>query len=117
MDVSMTQQNDIDRAQSARQTAETNLADAEEIFKLLVDAVDEYAIFALDLDGNILTWNAGGTRLKGYRPDEVIGSHFSRFYTEPDIKKNHPAYELKVAAENGKYEEEGWRIKKDGSVF
>ncbi|RZA09355.1 MAG: PAS domain-containing sensor histidine kinase [Proteobacteria bacterium] len=89
----------------------------EKIFRLLVDAVDEYAIFALDVKGHILTWNQGAKRLKGYLPEEVIGTHFSRFYTAPDIERNHPEHELQLAAKNGKYEEEGWRVRKDGSTF
>lgn len=88
-----------------------------DLFRLLVDAVDEYAIFALDPNGNILTWNNGARRLKGYKAEEVIGTHFSRFYTKADIERDHPAYELRRAEAEGKYEEEGWRIKKDGSTF
>jgi len=92
-------------------------AKSEEIFSLLVEAVDEYAIFALDPQGRIMTWNLGAQRLKGYSADEIIGSHFSRFYTPEDLARNHPAHELKLAAQNGKYQEEGWRIKKDGGRF
>jgi PAS domain S-box-containing protein len=94
-----------------------NVSEADEVFKLLVEAVDEYAIFALSPTGVILTWNQGGQRLKGYKAHEVIGTNFARFYTQPDIDRNHPAHELELAAQNGKYEEEGWRIKKDGSQF
>jgi PAS domain S-box-containing protein len=90
---------------------------SKDIFRLLVEAVNDYAIFALDSDGNIITWNAGGKRLKGYEAHEVIGSHFSRFYTERDIERNHPAFELEQAASIGKYEEEGWRVRKDGTTF
>ena len=104
---------DIDR----RYVAERALGEAEEIFKLLVLAVRDYAIFALDPKGYILTWNAGAERLKGYTADEIIGSHFSRFYTPKDIARNHPEEELKVAVREGVYEEEGWRVKKDGSRF
>lgn len=104
-------------AQSAQQNAENHLANTEAIFRLLIDAVDEYAIFVLDPSGFILSWNAGGERLKGYLAHEIIGSHFSRFYTQPDIDRKHPDFELKQAAQFGKYEEEGWRVKKDGSQF
>lgn len=89
----------------------------QEIFRLLVGAVEEYAIFAMALDGTILTWNAGAQRLKGYAPDEVIGTNFRRFYTKPDTDRNHPENELRLAIQNGKYEEEGWRVKKDGTTF
>lgn len=88
-----------------------------EIFKLLVSTVQEYAIFALDPEGRILTWNIGAQRLKGYRADEIIGEHFSRFYTPEDLARNHPAKELELAISQGKYEEEGWRIRKDGTRF
>jgi PAS domain S-box-containing protein len=101
----------------SRTAAETELENTNEIFKLLIDAVDEYAIFALDLDGRVLTWNAGAQRLKGYAADEVVGTHFSRFYECADIKRGHPQHELEIASSQGKYEEEGWRIKKDGSRF
>lgn len=100
-----------------RQTAETDLAENQEIFRLLVDAVEDYAIFALDVNGRILTWNLGGYRLKGYTAKEVIGTNFRRFYTSADIERRHPEFELKEAIEKGKYEEEGWRVKKDGSTF
>lgn len=100
-----------------RKAAEADLADANEIFSLLVDAVEDYAIFALDPGGNILTWNAGGKRLKGYSADEIIGKHFSIFYTQPDVERQHPQEELEIATREGKYEEEGWRVRKDGSRF
>lgn len=89
----------------------------EAIFKFLVSAVQDYAIFALDPQGNILTWNIGAERLKGYTAQEAIGSHFSRFYTPEDLARNHPAKELEQAIIYGKYEEEGWRVRKDGSRF
>ncbi len=88
-----------------------------EFFRLLVDAVVDYAIFALDSHGYIMSWNKGAQRLKGYAPDEIIGKHFSTFYTEEDIKKNHPEFELEQASLNGVYKEEGWRIRKDGTRF
>lgn len=95
----------------------TGNAPNEEIFRLLVEAVQDYAIFVLSTEGKILTWNLGASRLKGYSAEEVIGTHFSRFYTQADIERNHPAHELELAKEFGKYEEEGWRVKKDGSMF
>jgi len=113
----MTGGSDIQKETHRRQTAETALASSQELFRLLVDAVEDYAIFALDPNGVILTWNLGAARLKGYTPEEIIGSHFSRFYTEPDLARNHPKFELEEAVRNGKYEEEGWRIRKDGRKF
>jgi PAS domain S-box-containing protein len=86
-------------------------------FRRLVSSVRDYAIFMLDPAGHILTWNAGAHRLKGYRPEEIIGRHFSTFYTADDRARNHPARELEIAAREGRYEEEGWRIRKDGTCF
>lgn len=100
-----------------RETAESELNQTQEIFRLLVDAVTDYAIFALDKEGKILTWNPGAQRLKGYTANEIIGKSFSTFYTRPDIDRNHPQSELKIAFETGKYEEEGWRVRKDGTQF
>ena len=93
------------RQRSARQLA------------LLVDAVIDYAIFPLDIDGTIVGWNAGAERIKGYKREEIVGEHFSRFYTREDIDRDHPAEELKLAIRDGRYEEEGWRVRKDGSRF
>jgi PAS domain S-box-containing protein len=90
---------------------------ASDIFNQLVASVEEYAIFALDITGNILTWNLGAEKLKGYAEGDVVGTHFSRFYTPEDIARNHPANELRIALNSGKYEEEGWRVRKDGSRF
>ncbi len=89
----------------------------EENFRLMINAVTDYAIFMLNPDGTIASWNEGARRLKGLEASEVIGTHFSRFYTEEDKKRHHPEEELKLAFENGRYEEEGWRIRKDGSKF
>src|SRR6476661_9173572 len=91
-------------------------ADARQL-ALLVDTVQDYAIFGLDPAGHILTWNAGAQRIKGYTADEIIGEHFSRFYTAPDVERGHPAEELRIATETGRYEEEGWRVRKDGTQF
>src|SRR4051812_32263515 len=97
-----------------RSPAEQSGADQ---LRLLVEAVTDYAIFMLDTGGHIATWNAGAERIKGYTADEIIGQHFSRFYTEPDIARNHPAHELEIAEREGRYEEEGWRVRKDGTRF
>jgi PAS domain S-box-containing protein len=86
-------------------------------FRLLVESVVDYAIFMLDPHGVILTWNAGAERIKGYTADEIIGKHFSIFYPGPEARRGKPDYELRIAADEGRYEEEGWRIRKDGSSF
>ena len=88
---------------------------SEERFRLLVESVRDYAIFMLDPEGRVLTWNAGAERIKGYRADEIIGQHFSRFY--PPEAGDFPAHELRVAAAEGRFEDEGWRVRKDGSRF
>ena len=94
-----------------------NLRQSEERFKLLVESVRDYAIFMLDPQGHVLTWNAGATRFKGYRAEEIIGQHFSRFYPPEEIARGLPEHELQVAAKEGAFEDEGWRVKKDGSLF
>jgi PAS domain S-box-containing protein len=91
--------------------------EGEERFRLLVESVRDYAIFMLDPDGHILTWNAGAQRFKGYRAHEIIGQHFSRFYPPEALASGLPDYELKVASKTGVFEDEGWRVRKDGSLF
>ena len=86
-------------------------------FRLMVSSVTEYAIFMLDPAGVIVTWNDGAQRIKGYRADEIIGRHFSVFYPEQDARNRKPDWELEVARREGRYEEEGWRIRKDGTKF
>ncbi|GGF57345.1 sensor histidine kinase [Azorhizobium oxalatiphilum] len=93
------------------------LKESEERFRLLVQSVTDYAIFMLDRDGFIANWNAGAERIKGYSTDEVVGSHFSRFYTPEDIAAGVPSRALETAARDGKFEHEGWRVKSDGSRF
>jgi len=88
-----------------------------EQFRLLVDAVQDYAIFMLDPEGNVASWNSGAQRIKGYSADEIIGSHFSRFYTEEDRRNHKPERFLELAAREGRIEQEGWRLRKDGSRF
>jgi PAS domain S-box-containing protein len=87
----------------------------EQVFKLLVDSVQDYAIFMLDPNGVVMTWNEGAERIKGYTANEIIGKHFSQFYPEEAKASKHPEYELKVALAEGRYQEEGWRVRKDGS--
>lgn len=86
-------------------------------YRLMVDSIADYAIFFLDPDGIVLSWNTGAKRLKGYEPDEVIGRHFSMFYPPDLLEKDWPRHELQVAAEVGKFEDEGWRLRKDGGRF
>jgi len=107
----------VTRDLTQRREAEESLRQSEEMFRLLVSNVREYAIFLLDPDGRIATWNAGAQRIKGYTADEVIGRHFSIFYPPEDLATNKPARELQIAKEKGTYEEEGWRLRKDGSRF
>jgi PAS domain S-box-containing protein len=107
----------VTRDVTARRQAEEELRQSSEIFQLLVSSVRDYAIFMLDPEGRIATWNVGAQRIKGYRPDEIIGHHFSEFYPEEDLKNGKPDYELRVARAEGSVEDEGWRIRKDGSRF
>jgi PAS domain S-box-containing protein len=90
--------------------------EAEQL-RLLVQGTSDYAIFMLDPEGRILTWNAGAERLKGYRADEIIGQHFSRFYPPDAIARAWPQHELRVARSEGRFEDEGWRVRKDGTRF
>src|SRR5512142_3312365 len=89
----------------------------EELFRLLVGSVRDYAIYMLDPDGRIVTWNAGAERIKGYRADEVLGQHFRIFYGPREQQAGHPEHELEMALRHGHYEEDGWRHRKDGSQF
>jgi PAS domain S-box-containing protein len=86
-------------------------------FRLLVDAVQDYGIFMLDTQGNVTSWNTGAQRLKQYRPDEIIGRNFSVFYPAEAVAAGWPAEELRRAEQAGRFEDEGWRIRKDGSRF
>src|SRR5580704_19193395 len=86
-------------------------------YRILVEAVTDYAIYMLDPTGIVSSWNPGAQRFKGYTPDEIIGQHFSRFYSEEDQKSGLPARALETAAREGKFENEGWRIRKDGTRF
>src|SRR3954470_20801023 len=101
--------------------ANSGLADAirhgGRVYELMVDAVKDYAIFMLDPAGYIASWNQGAQRIKGYSADEIIGRHFSVFYSEDAIEIGPPQYELEVATREGRFEEEGWRVRKDGSLF
>lgn len=87
------------------------------MYQLMVDSVRDYAIFMLDTSGYVASWNKGAQRIKGYSADEIIGRHFSTFYPEEDIARGKPEMELKVATREGRFEDEGYRIRKDGSTF
>jgi PAS domain S-box-containing protein len=100
-----------------RKLAERTLRESEERFRLLVQGVQEYAIFQLDPMGHVISWNAGAERLKGYSSEEIIGKHFSVFYPREDLINDKPQHVLAKAARDGQYEDEGWRIRKDGSRF
>jgi len=93
------------------------LQKAEEQFQSLVDAVEEYAIFRLDRDGYVVSWNEGAKAIKGYESDEIIGEHFSRLYTQEDRKASMPQRNLERARRRGSIEDEGWRVRKDGTRF
>ena len=107
----------VTRDFTERRAHEQELKQSEERFRLLVDGVQDYAIFMLDPNGRVATWNAGATNLKGYQADEIIGSHISRFYEPEAVKRAWPNYELKTATAEGRFEDEGWRVRKDGSRF
>jgi PAS domain S-box-containing protein len=96
-------------------TSVLQLEDTERRFRIMVEGVTDYAIFMLDPSGTVINWNPGAQRIKGYAPHEIIGQHFSRFYTEKD--KDVPTNALEIAARTGKYETEGWRVRKDGTQF
>jgi PAS domain S-box-containing protein len=93
------------------------LFESERSFRLLVEGVADYALYMLDPDGIVTSWNIGGQRIKGYLPQEILGQHFSQFYTEVDRANGRPARALRIATEQGRYEEEGWRVRKDGTFF
>jgi len=104
--------------QGRKRAAETAALERDfDPFRLLVDQVRDYAIFMLDREGYVRTWNRGAERIKGYRAEEIVGSHFSRFYLEEDVRAGKPARELELAAAEGRYEEEGERVRKDGTTF
>jgi PAS domain S-box-containing protein len=107
----------ITRDITARRQAETALHDSQNQFRVLVDGVTDYALYMLDPSGIVSSWNAGGQRIKGYAAEEIIGQHFSRFYSDADRANGRPAQALEAAEKCGRHEEEGWRVRKDGSFF
>ena len=107
----------ITRDLTERMETQEALRASQEQLRVLVQGVTDYAIYMLDPRGNVVNWNAGAERIKGYRPSEIIGQHFSRFYTADDQQAQAPAKALATAAGEGRFEKEGWRVRKDGSRF
>jgi PAS domain S-box-containing protein len=103
--------------EDTHQETRTQLRDSERNFRLLVQSVTDYAIYMLDPDGTVASWNAGAERIKGYTAREIVGSHLSQFFTPEDRETGVPNIALKIARETGRYESEGWRVRKDGSRF
>lgn len=102
---------------SKKYRQQRDLFESERSFRLLVEGVVDYALYMLDPTGIITSWNIGGERIKGYTPEEILGQHFSRFYTETDRANGKPMRALGIARDQGRYEEEGWRVRKDGTFF
>jgi PAS domain S-box-containing protein len=107
----------ITRDLTERQAVEEQLRQSEEQFRILVQGVTDYAIYMLDPEGNVSNWNAGAERIKGYRPDEIIGEHFSKFFIQEDRLAGLPLRALKTALKEKRFESEGWRVRKDGTRF
>jgi PAS domain S-box-containing protein len=102
---------------TARKLAEDKILQSEERFRLLVEGVKDYSILMLDPEGRVVSWNEGAQRIEGYTAAEIIGQHYSRFSTPEDVEAGEPVHELEMARRNGRFEKEGWRVRKDGSRF
>ena len=107
----------ITRDMTEQREAQQALLDAERRFRILIEGVTDYAIFMLDPEGRVANWNPGAERIKGYKPDEIVGEHFSRFYTPEDLDAGVAKRALETARDTGRYESEGWRVRKDGTRF
>ena len=107
----------ITRDMTEKRAAQQALTEAEQRFRILVQGVTDYAIVMLDPDGRVTNWNAGAQRIKGYAPGDIVGEHFSRFYTPEDREAGVPAKALDTVRESGRYEAEGWRVRKNGTRF
>ncbi len=105
------------RRRDEKERAEKALRESEERFRLLVDGGKDYAIVMLDPDGHVVSWNPGAERIHGYRTEEILGQHFSRFHPKTELEREEPEMELEIAATQGRFEEQGWRVRKDGSLF
>jgi PAS domain S-box-containing protein len=111
------EQESLVRDLTTRRAAEGELRESEMRMRLLIDSIRDYAIFMLDPEGHVSTWNPGAQRFKGYQAHEIIGRHFSVFYPREDVDAGKCELELRVAAQTGRFEDEGWRVRKDGSRF
>jgi PAS domain S-box-containing protein len=107
----------VTRDLTARKEAQDALRRSEHTFQLLVESIQDYAVFMLDPDGRVATWNGGAERIKGYAAQEIIGQHFSVFYQPEDVAQGKPRWELEIAEREGRHEDEGWRVRKDGTRF
>src|ERR1017187_1622890 len=105
------------RDATEQRAVQDELRRQDQQIRSIVESVHDYAIYMLDADGYVTTWNAGGERIKGYTADEILGKHFSRFFIQEDIERGHPAQLMQLATARGRFEEEGWRVRKDGSRF
>jgi PAS domain S-box-containing protein len=107
----------LNQKDEQKKAAEDSLRETEQRFELLVSNIKDYAIFMLDPSGHVLSWNEGAERIKGYKKAEIIGTHLSVFYTAEDVRQGKPEHSLSIAKERGNFENEGWRVRKDGTVF
>jgi len=108
---------DLKKEITERKRIEEGLRESEERFRLMVEGVKDYAIFMLDTEGRVASWNAGAERIKGYRAEEILGRHFSRFYPAEEIAQGQPEEQLRLATATGRIEDAGWRVRKDGTRF
>jgi PAS domain S-box-containing protein len=107
----------ITRDLTDKRNQEQALRESEERYRIFVNSIRDYAVFMLDPQGRVVTWNEGAQRMKGYAAEEIVGRSFEAFYTPEDLARRHPQEELELAEKQGSYEEEGWRVRKDGSRF